>query len=232
VIIVVCEDCGEWPAMWPASHKCAACDEATAADEIQANANREAAAAIRDDLAHYPPSDLREMIAQKILGEILPSPVRPFSWAMEMPAMSRPEPPDPAVFHRRVKIVVIPARDVLDWFLFALTGWPRCVSLPKLDGLPAGVKVLSVRENWAARTFEFLVAHHTFEVVPDGMMPPEFPEPLKRESVTVELRHDPLTGPLAELWGLLTPDCGPGDVDGIARAALEEIRRIREGGAT
>ena len=35
------------------------------------------------------------------------------------------------------------------------------------------------------------------------------------------------SGPHAELWGLLCPDCGPDDREAIAAAALAEVRRAR-----
>lgn len=47
----------------------------------------------------------------------------------------------------------------------------------------------------------------------------------RREKGRAE-RPDVFSGPHVELWGLLCPDCGPGDKDAVAAAALAEVRRL------
>jgi hypothetical protein len=74
---------------------------------------------------------------------------------------------------RRVAVVRIPASHVLDWFTFAVQGYPSHVGLLKLGGLPSGVRVLSVQADWRCRTFDFLIAHESFDPVPEGQVPPD-----------------------------------------------------------
>lgn len=73
---------------------------------------------------------------------------------------------------RRVVIVRIAASTVLDWFTFAAEGYPKFLDLPRIN-LPPGSRVLSVRDDWPTRTFQFLVYHPSFETVPEGMVPPD-----------------------------------------------------------
>jgi hypothetical protein len=68
---------------------------------------------------------------------------------------------------RRVKLVEVRARDVLDWFAGAVKGWPRFVELPHIEGLPPDATVENVRENHLTKCFEFVVSHPSFDPVPD-----------------------------------------------------------------
>lgn len=89
---------------------------------------------------------------------------------------------------RRVRVVRLRYYDVLDWFTFAVKGWPTNVVLPRYDGLPDGVQVLEVRDNPHYRTIDFFLAHPSFDPVPEGQAVPEYPGRL-------ELRYDTVTLP-------------------------------------
>jgi hypothetical protein len=102
--------------------------------------------------------------------------------------LSIPQPKTlPADIDRRVKVVTIGSREVLDWFTCALRDWPRFLSLPRLEGLPTDARVLMVREEPYERTFKFLVAHPSFEPVCEGQPPPPFPGPCACSRVAIEL---------------------------------------------
>jgi hypothetical protein len=97
----------------------------------------------------------------------------------------------PSFTDRRLKVVRIPANQVLDWFTFAVRGYPDNVALLELGGLPDGVRVLSVQTNWYARTVDFLVAHESFDEVLEGMEPPEYPDRLGTSYVITALSGEP-----------------------------------------
>lgn len=97
-------------------------------------------------------------------------------------------PPD---IERRVRVVRIGARDVLDWFALAVAKEsPDHVVLPFVELLPEGVKVLAVQHDFATRTFEFLVAHWSFDPVPDGGLTPLHTDPLRQGARVVRVMRE------------------------------------------
>lgn len=87
---------------------------------------------------------------------------------------------------RRLKLVVVNRHDVLDWFTFAVKGWPETVAVPILTGLPADVQVIDVRDNYHTRQIEFMVSHPSFDPVPEGQVPPRLPDPLQQGKMVVQ----------------------------------------------
>lgn len=87
---------------------------------------------------------------------------------------------------RRVRMVGVPYHTVLDWFTFALKGFPQCVHLPKIDGIPEDAKVLSVHHDQMMREMRFFISHPSFDEVPNGQMVP-YHTGWNQEFVTAEL---------------------------------------------
>ena len=73
---------------------------------------------------------------------------------------------------RRVRIVSLAYRDVLEWFTCALQGWPEFVRVPRIEGVPSDAKVLGVHHNFYTHRFDFLIKHESFDLVPAGDTPP------------------------------------------------------------
>lgn len=63
-------------------------------------------------------------------------------------------------------------------------GLPMVLCIPRLEGIPAGVKVLDVGYDPMARSFTFLLEHDSFDEVPDGAYAP--PVDLRCESILTE----------------------------------------------
>ncbi len=75
---------------------------------------------------------------------------------------------------RRLKVVCVRTQDVLDVF-----GWyghhvPEFQSGLVLEPLPAGYEVIAVETDWKDRLFKILVAHPSFEEVPNGAYIPYY----------------------------------------------------------
>lgn len=94
---------------------------------------------------------------------------------------------------RRVRIYTISANTVLDWFTAAFRGWAgqRFISLPVMEGVPPGVRVLSVVSNPLHRTFDLLLAHPSFDPVPEGFPTPVIHNGLWTSEVLAELVTPP-----------------------------------------
>jgi hypothetical protein len=94
---------------------------------------------------------------------------------------------------RRVKVASVRQHDVLDWFVYSLSGWPEHLVLPMLVGIPADAKVECVVNNPLARTFDFLISHPSFDEVPEGDVPPGFPDPRQVEYQVVAMPRPEVT---------------------------------------
>ena len=75
----------------------------------------------------------------------------------------------------RRKVLRVPYRHVLHSLLFGRDGLPEMVEVIRGHGLPEDVAVLSVRENYEHRTFDFLLVHPSFPEVADGDWSPVVP---------------------------------------------------------
>ncbi len=74
-----------------------------------------------------------------------------------------------AAAEHRLKPASVGCDDVLDAFAFGLAAdLPARVRVPRMVGLPAGAAVVGVQHDFYRRTFEFLVAHPSFDPVPVG----------------------------------------------------------------
>lgn len=94
--------------------------------------------------------------------------------------------PTPAEVDRRLMLVRVGVYEILDWFTFAAKGWPQHLVLPTISGLPPDLRIVTVRENYLTRQFEFLVAHPSFAVVPEGECPPVYAD-MKAQRMVVDL---------------------------------------------
>ena len=132
---------------------------------------------------------------------------------------------------RRVKLVSLRHGDVLDWFASAVKGWPQCITLPRLTGLPEDVTILGVHQDFHRRQFVFLVSHPSFEVVPEGQIPPDFTAHLSHSFEVVSLNGDGERERCAAICDKLASECNLPDAQEVfafnrlTRAAI----RIRSG---
>lgn len=81
------------------------------------------------------------------------------------------------VRERRIRMVRAKYEEVIFEMALAIVRKPtEYLSVPVLvePALPRDAIVLSVHNNYAARTLDFAVAHPMFVRVPDGEMPPEY----------------------------------------------------------
>ena len=96
----------------------------------------------------------------------------------------------PTGFSERRRILRVPYRHVLRSLLFGQAGLPDVIVVIRGHGLPEDVEVLSVHENHWARTFDFVLAHPSFDPVPEMELAPVVP-PLGLYHEVISLR--PLT---------------------------------------
>lgn len=67
--------------------------------------------------------------------------------------------------------------------------WPERLDVPRPCVLPGGVEVVDLRENPRTRTFDFVVAHPSFDVVPDGQEIPYHGGHMEWGNVVVPLQR-------------------------------------------
>lgn len=75
----------------------------------------------------------------------------------------------------RVKILSIDQHlmvDILNWWIKPA----GVLKLPITESIPEDATVISVNANWSRRTIEALIKHPSFDVVPNGEMPPMIPD--------------------------------------------------------
>lgn len=77
---------------------------------------------------------------------------------------------------RRVRRVMVPERDVLDWFCNAADHWQNraVLSLPMITGLPGDVRVESVHHEPMAKCFWFVIWSASFDEFPMGELIPDW----------------------------------------------------------
>lgn len=87
----------------------------------------------------------------------------------------------------RLKIVRMDTRSIVDLLNARLYDMRDMIALPVMDGIPEDAEVVSVRENWQLRALEVMIQHPSFDVVPDGDLPPVLP------GIHTEWRHIPFS---------------------------------------
>lgn len=75
----------------------------------------------------------------------------------------------------RTKIVRVAPEAIIE-----LVNWrldlPDYIALPKHERIPDDVRVIGVRFDWPTQFFEFRIWHESFEIVPEGDIPPLIPD--------------------------------------------------------
>jgi len=72
---------------------------------------------------------------------------------------------------RRVRVYSVNARDILNTF-FPQQAHDGLVNWPTISPLPTGYKVLGTQLNWQTNCLDVMVEHESFNLIPDGQMPP------------------------------------------------------------
>lgn len=86
---------------------------------------------------------------------------------------------------RRYKILIV-SDDLIMSLLFGMTKrFPQYIKLPRLEGLPEDVEILSADYEPSTCSFRFLIAHESFTPCRYGVVP----EMIGTESVKIELRQ-------------------------------------------
>ena len=70
---------------------------------------------------------------------------------------------------RRVRVYSVNTRAILNVFFQPISEF---VEHPSIDPLPEGFKVLGAQLNWMTNCLDVMVEHHSFDLVPDGELPP------------------------------------------------------------
>lgn len=75
---------------------------------------------------------------------------------------------------RRLKVVYVPERFVLDAFMVHGDRPPTYTSIPTITGLPEGARIVRVYHEPMMLQFAFVIEHELFEEVPEGARVPEW----------------------------------------------------------